>query len=205
MEKIRQSWWLVALLACAVPGAMAGPPLLCHPFNIGEAKSLPWQQAAGGWNAPRADYDTRQLASDTLALLSEDLPVIVRMETLRRAALYGARERDAVDALLRKLELRANADAKRKTNALALFDYGYLLETMKQVSAIGEANPPARDGYPLIKEALRMRGNDPAMEFAAALVTTWPKRPEHEEHLRKAVAGASSQPLLAENVRKLSQ
>jgi hypothetical protein len=210
MESIKLGWWrflaITLVLALAVPAAMAGPPLLCHPFNIGDANSLPWQQAdAGEWNAPRSDYDTRRLAADTVALLTEGTPVIVRMETLRRAALYGAKDPDAVDVLLRKLEARSAADGNGNRNPLAFFDYGYLIETMKQVSAIKHKNPPAADGYLLIREALRMCGNDPGMEFAAALVATWPKRPEREEHLRKAMAGAGGNPLLAANVRRLNQ
>jgi hypothetical protein len=36
--------------------------------------------------------------------------------------------------------------------------------------------------------------------FAAALVTLWPKRAEHEGHFRGAVAGADRDPLLAKNM-----
>jgi hypothetical protein len=125
------------------------------------------------------------------------------METLRRAALYGSKDPDAVDALLGKLEARSAADDNGHRNPLALFDYGYLIETVKQVSAIKHLNPPDEDGYRLIRDALRMRGNDPGMEFAAALVASWPKRPEREEHLRKAMAGAGGNPLLATNLGRL--
>jgi hypothetical protein len=208
MKRIKVGWWrlpaITLALSLAAPAAMAGPPLLCHPFSIGDADSLPWQEAAGEWNAPRSDYDTRRLTADTVALLTDATPVIVRMETLRRAALYGAKDPDAVDVLLRKLEARSAADDKGNRNALALFDYGYLIETVKQVSAIKHLNPPAADGYRLIRDALRMRGNDPGMEFAAALVATWPKRPEREEHLRKATAGADGNRLLATNLDRLN-
>ena len=44
-----------ALLAAALlfsSAALAGPPLLCHPFDTAGAASLPW---GGGWN--REDRD----------------------------------------------------------------------------------------------------------------------------------------------------
>ena len=69
---------------------------------------------------------------------------------------------------------------------------------MKQKNAGYAA--PASDRYALVLKALQLRGNDPEMEFAAALITLWPKKAGHEEHLRKAVAGATSDPLLASNL-----
>ena len=83
-------------------------------------------------------------------------------------------------------------------SALALFDYGYLIETMKQNGAKNTA--PASDGYPFVLKALQLGGNDPEMEFAAAVITLWPKRAGYEEHLRKAIAGVTSDPLLASNL-----
>src|SRR5258708_2810139 len=79
--------------------AQAGPPLICHPFNIGGAQSLPWGHGSG-WDDPASSYNTKNLASDTLAILDSSPTVLVRMETLRRAAIYGANDRDAVLALL---------------------------------------------------------------------------------------------------------
>jgi hypothetical protein len=88
---------------------------------------------------------------------------------------------------------------------LPVFDYGYYIESLRQVSVTEgpqEINSAVSglDEYSLVQEALRMRGGDPGMEFAAALVTLWPKRAEHEEHFRKAVAGADRDPLLAKNM-----
>src|SRR5512138_1909486 len=125
MERIKQGLWLLVVtlvLTCVVPAAMAGPPLLCHPFDIGNARSLPWQSAGTGWNAPRSDYDTKRLVDDTLALLTDSTPVIVRMETLRRAALYGAKDNDAVRQLLGQLKTRADGNGKGSTNPRSLFD-----------------------------------------------------------------------------------
>ena len=68
---------LSILLAAAlglVSRAAAGPPLICHPFEIGTAQSLPW---AGGpnWHSPSPGYDTNRLVDDTLALLDAKAPM----------------------------------------------------------------------------------------------------------------------------------
>src|ERR1700730_6350310 len=79
---------LLALLIAVAGVAFAGPPLVCHTFAIGSAKSLPW--ISHSWNLTgRENYDTSKLASDTLAILAADSTVLVHMETLRRATLYA--------------------------------------------------------------------------------------------------------------------
>src|SRR6202035_4092176 len=65
-----------------------GPPLICHAVDIGSAQSLPW--TSSGWNlSGQENYDVSHLVPDTLALLGPSTPVLVRMETLRRATLYA--------------------------------------------------------------------------------------------------------------------
>ena len=56
-----------------------------------------------------------------------------------------------------------------------------------------------------MKKALALRGpsqngNDAQMEFAAALITLSGPRDAHREHAQKAIAGAKSDPLLAQNL-----
>ena len=69
-----------------------------------------------------------------------------------------------------------------------------------------EQNPAAGlDGYALVKKALALRGpsqmgNDAQMEFAAALITLSGPHDAHREHAQKAIAGAKSDPLLAQNL-----
>jgi hypothetical protein len=77
-----------ALVVTAAP-AFAGPPLICHPIEIGAAPSLPWSSAPG-WNGALGSYDLARLSDDTVSLLTPQTPVDVRRETLRRAALYAA-------------------------------------------------------------------------------------------------------------------
>ena len=46
-----------------------------------------------------------------------------------------------------------------------------------------------------------MGNSDPEMEFAAALVTLGGPKGEHDEHVRKAFAGANTDALLAQNLK----
>ena len=40
---------VLALVAFVASPALAGPPLLCFPFNIGPATSLPWENDNNPW------------------------------------------------------------------------------------------------------------------------------------------------------------
>src|SRR6266481_3409672 len=204
---------LVAAVLCFASIAQAGPPLICHTIEIGQAKSLPW--IGHNWNLSGGEnYDTKNLVRDTLDILTPDIPVLVRMETLRRATLYARNDPVAAKELLARLHARASsAESSGHPDALAWFDVGYLAETYKQwigqswmrVSK-DEQNPAAGvDGYALVKKALALRGtsqngNDAQMEFAAALITLSGPRDAHREHAQKAIAGAKRDPLLAQNL-----
>ncbi len=188
----------VAILLGLAASAHAGPPLICHPFDIGKAKTLPpvdWNQKGSG------SYDVKNLTRDTLAILDSSAPVLVRMETLRRATIYARRNAQVAKELITRLRARAdNSDAGRP-GTLALFDLGYLTETYKQWFGVGEPNPAAGvNGYALIENAISLCGQDPEMEFAAALVTLQGPDSDHQKHTRKALAGAKNDPLLAQNL-----
>jgi len=198
----------LAVLLCFANVALAGPPLICHTIEIGGAKSLPW--VSHGWNLNGGEnYDTQNLVRDALEILVPNTPVIVRMETLRRATLYARKDPVAAKELLGRLQARASsAEASGHPDALAWFDVGYLAETYSQW--IGKAwmrvnpeeqNPAAGvDGYALVEKALTIRGPDPQMEFAAALITLSGHPSEHLEHAQRAIAGAKNDPLLARNL-----
>src|SRR5688572_6685197 len=71
------------------PAALAGPPLICHPFTTGAGVPLlPWAEGSE-WRLPHAGYDRANLVADTLSLLSADAPILARMENMRRAAIYA--------------------------------------------------------------------------------------------------------------------
>jgi hypothetical protein len=160
---------LTAIVVLFAHPALAGPPLLCFPFQIGDAKSLP--MGRGDWHAVDPKYDVSHLVDDTVALLTPDAPVLVRMETLRRATLYAAAHPPIADALLAALERRATAG--HEAVGLNVFDFGYLVETYKEAKFLFKA-PIARldaiDGYQLVLKARALRG-DTAMDAAAKQIS----------------------------------
>jgi hypothetical protein len=198
-----------AVLVIVAP-AVAGPPLICHAIDIGTANSLPW--TSSGWNlSGQETYDVSHLVPDTLALLVPSAPVLVRMETLRRAVLYAQKQAAVAKELLFRLEVRTRENPK---DALAAFDFGYLVECYRQASwlrqhtdwlkgsgdVLGANLVMKMDGYESVRKAIALRGSDPQMEFAAALMTTEGARSEHDRHLQKAMAGAKADALLARNL-----
>ncbi len=192
---------LLLVLFGLVTSAFAGPPLICHRLDIGDAKSLPWNGTA--WNlSGNENYETRNLAHDTLAILDSGAPVIVRMETLRRATLYARKDPRAAKELLTRLYQRATAaETAGRPDALAWFDAGYLAEAYKQWFYKGPNPAAGIDGYSMVAKALAARGrSDPEMEFAAALMTLHGPEQAHQEHAQKAIAGAKDDPLLARNL-----
>jgi hypothetical protein len=198
------------LAACALLAApvFAGPPLICHPINIGSARSLPWNSTTWILSGDEG-YDVGHLVADTSALLGPDTPVPVRMETIRRAALYSQNNAAVAQELFAELQARATSG---EHDSLAAFDYGYLIETYRQLEMAfrmsrgekhrGEwVNPAAGfGGYVWVKKAILMRGGDAEMEFAAALITTENWKQDYQGHVEKAKAGMKVDPLLAQNV-----
>lgn len=173
-----------ALVVTAAP-ALAGPPLICGPIDIGTAQSLPWSSAPG-WNGALASYDIAHLGDDTVSLLTPQTPVNVRRETLRRAAIYAARQSGLAESLAARLIARANTTGDVANSPTAWFDAGYFVETIRQAARIGEmlrpeqrvawklrADPTHLDGLALIEKAIRMGGRDmqPAAAFVAAART----------------------------------
>ncbi len=183
-----------------VSSALAGPPLICHSFDIGDAKSIPW--ASHDWNLTGSEnYNTKNLAADTIAILDSDSVVLVHMETLRRATLYARKDPVAAKELLTKLLARADFSANSSVAAITSFDLGYLAECYKQWMGKGEPNPAqGLDGYALVKKAMQLRGNDPQMDFAAALITLNGPANEHQDYVQKTIAGAKTDALLSRNL-----
>jgi hypothetical protein len=197
----RPSLTLIAAFLLLANAAFAGPPLICHSFDIGNAKSLPW--ISHDWNLTGTEnYATTRLADDTLAILDASQVPLVHMETLRRATLYARKDPVAAKQLLVKLVARAQgAESSSQPEPFALFDAAYLTEAYKQW--LGEkADNPANglDGRAWIKKAAQLRGGDPQMQFAAALITLRGPDADQQEYARKAIADAKRDPLLARNL-----
>jgi hypothetical protein len=207
-NRIRIALSVFAVLTLFTVAVYAGPPLLCWPFDIGGAKSLPF--GGPNWSASDPSYNTQHLADDTLALLQPNTPVIVRMETLRRATVYAMKDSGIAARLLERVEARVNEAEKRgQPDALALFDLGYLQETYKQTYGTDALKNLAlknlaagRDGYALIARAIQLRGSDAEMEFAAAIALAGARSSSTERtaHFKQALAGAKEGTLLAKNL-----
>ena len=179
--------------------ALAGPPLICHPIAIGEAKSLPWVDL--NYQKGSGSYDLKNLTADTLVILDSNPSVLVRMETLRRATIYARQDPQVAKELLTRLHARTASSESSPASALAWFDVGYLTEIYKQW--MGDGPNPARglDGYAWVKKAIALRGSDPEMEFAAALIVVLKgSESDRNLHVNNAMAGAKTDPLLAQNM-----
>lgn len=198
---------LMGLFVCMVstlfaPAAHAGPELVCWPFDIGGARSLPW--GGSGWHDADPGYDLNRLATDTVVVLSSDASVLVHMETPRRAAMYGAKNPQAARDLFARLEERAEAaKSSGKYDPLALFDEGYFIEASRQASRAEHSSELGTklSGYELIQRALVLRGHDGQMEFGAALVASAVGQNDAaNQYVGKAAADATDGSLLAKNL-----
>ena len=205
---VRYACVLLVCLTAAQLTVQAGPPLICHPYAIDNAPSLPWGNLAEKFSVNN-DYDLNRLVNDTLTLLTPNTPVIVRMETLRRATIYALwhpRNRDAAhkargqqlaDELFAQLVARMQANARKDAaGTRAMFDAGYLLSTYRQ-SGWQPKQHGGLDAYALVRQAA-VQSSDATMEFAAALATQ--DKALQRAHLQKAVVGAPEGSLLARNL-----
>ena len=203
-SRSRRVGGIVLVLSLTAIPAEAGPPLICDAFHpAAGAALLAWDEEGIGWNSPDRQYDRRQLVADVLRLLSADAPVLARMENMRRATIYAASDERIAGELLAAITARTKtASGAASADPLAWFDAGYLIESYRQASHIGQwdmLNGPARrvwtmnrapsaDGYAMVKKALTMMSApNAATEFAASLMTTGAVSVEHH---RRASAAA---------------
>jgi hypothetical protein len=213
---MRQNLRIGMIAAVATLGistaAFAGPPLLCHPYEIGSAKSLPWSGQTN-WFEGHPGYDVQNLVADTEALLTPSTPVIVRMETLRRAALYASTDPKVAGILLKRLITRAEvSEASGHPDALAYLDAAYVAGAFNELTmlaqsaewagraAVARSVKGSMDAYALIAKSVAARPDDPAIQFAAALISSDDHRGEYSAHAAKARAGANADMLLARNL-----
>lgn len=209
-QYIRRTLVAFGLLLTVAAVAEAGPPLICRAFDAGGAPLLAWGQGQG-WDTPDPSYDVHRLTADTVRLLSPDAPILARMETLRRATIYAARDRKVASDLMAAVMARTEAGSGSR-DPLAWFDAGYLVESYRQASHIYKwdmLTKPERakwalrsdanlaDGYVLVQKAIAMTGTSPEMEFAASLMK---EGAVGAEHRRRASAGAKVGSLLAKNL-----
>jgi len=202
----------LAALAVATP-ALAGPPFICHPFDIGSAPSLPWS-ATNNYLAMRDDYDFRNVVADLDTLLTPSTPTIVRMETLRRAAVYASRDRAVAGQLIASVMGRVHAaEQAGRPDALALFDAGYVAEALSELEQVGRYEKQMAgldrvlagltkqlDGRAMIERSFVLRPTDGSIAFALGLIS---RAPENEARFSKARTAAQQDALLANNLARL--
>ncbi|MFN0242739.1 MAG: hypothetical protein ACKVWV_07580 [Planctomycetota bacterium] len=199
------------------PPLVFGPPLVCHEIAIGDAKSLPW----GSGTKPKAGYDRAHLVADVAELLKTEEHLLVRMETLRRAAMYAHQDRALVWELVGWRSLfvleQCSIGAQEST---AWFDLGVLVACFDQLAVGLDRRSGVAEGiggYGFLRKALetaRADGRDTGpIEFAAVLVTHPGGGRDAEGARRRAAlcegrwerakAQCDGQPLLAQNVTAL--
>jgi hypothetical protein len=184
---------LIVIATIATP-ALAGPPLLCHQIQIGDAQSLPWGKDTF---STAAEYDAGKVVNDTLQLLTPDLPVLARMETLRRATVYIGQDPSRADDLLGSLLTRTlDAEVTMDAKALALcyFDAGYFAATLNQAGVKTSFGPQNGKhdlhrvaGYAWMVRGYKIADLDGDMALGLALVTADTRMSEHNMFLEQAV------------------
>ena len=195
---------LAAVVFFASP-ALAGPPLICHPFEVESGKLIAWGSGPG-WNTPDRSYDIKKLVPDITAVLTKDAPILTRMENMRRATIYAMRDPVLAQELLKTVMERALATT---SDSRAWFDAGYLIESYKQAEELRENRRPELrawaavdetirvDGYDWVKKAMAMTAPNAEMEFAASLMT---QGTVAKAHRARALAAAPKNPHLAKNL-----
>jgi len=201
---IRSLVAIAAVVFFATP-ALAGPPLICHPFEVEGGKLIAWGTGSG-WNTPDRSYDIKKLVADTNAVLTPDSPILTRMENMRRATIYAMRDPVLAQELLKTVMSRALATT---SDSRAWFDAGYLIESYKQAVHLRQDRKPELrawtavdetirvDGYNWVKKAMAMTAPSAEMEFAASLMT---QGSVASAHRAKAIAAAPKNSLLAKNL-----
>jgi hypothetical protein len=210
MSTLTRSLAAIAALVVFAAPALAGPPLICHPFETAGGKLISWGTGSG-WNTPNRSYDINKIVADTNAVLTPDSPILTRMENMRRATIYAMRDPQIAQALLKSLTNRALGTS---VDSLAWFDAGYLIESYKQAVHLRElGNPDLRawaavdetikvDGYNWVKKAMAMTPAPSAeMEFAASLMTQGSLA---QAHRARALAAAPKNSVVARNLAALA-
>ena len=149
--------------------ALAGPPLLCFPFDIGAARSLP--MGHGDWHDDRPDVRRVAARARHARAAGAGHAGDGRMETIRRATIYAAAHPKLATALFDELQARAAAP-QPGVAALSVFDFGYLVESYKEAKFLFKEPLTAIDridGYQLVLKAHALQ-NDAAMQQAATLI-----------------------------------
>lgn len=170
---------LLLVLASAPPASAppVGPPAVCFPLDVGDARTLPWG-GAGAFEVDRR-FALERLVPEVVAVLARSDEALVHAETLRRAVIYVTEgKRGDAGALQRRAELvqalqqraleaelaAADGAIAAHARALAWLDLGYVLGALDQMGVGGLA--PA---LPALERACELAPDDGGVALAAWL------------------------------------
>ncbi len=183
--------------------AVAGPPMICHPVEVGDAECLPW--GSKPFEKSRG-FQTSKLVEATVKLLDGSSSPLAHMETLRRATLYCDNDTRLATRLFATLAARAlSAELEGGSDAgLALLDAGYLAQCYDQLNVrtdlrFGSANGIV--GYAWVQRSLELNPDDAEFEFAAAMMTARGGGSVHDRHVVRARKLAARDSLVSKNLK----
>jgi len=173
---------LFLLASSAAPSAtsVAGPPAICFPLDIGEARSLAW----GGENPFDSDPDfpREKLVAELTSVLDGSDDALVHAETLRRAVIYAtgghgkkdaatrARCAEVIQALQARVvdaELAASQQKiKPEERALCWMDLGFALGAFEQMEIA-----PFAPALPALQRATELSPKDGGVALAGWLAS----------------------------------
>lgn len=189
-----------------------GPPLVCFPFDIGTARSLPWSAEGGAFDGD-PKYSGESLVRDTIAILEESRDVLVHMETLRQACIYasrfdgrpvkgaagGSKGRPSLTAdrlIVKILDRSLRTLAKEPRSELAWLDAGYVLGASEK---LGTSHGCEELTY--LRNARDAAPADAAVQFAlAAAILDSPEREGWQAEFRSALTRAPEGSLVRKNL-----
>src|SRR5262249_47770252 len=142
---------------------MAGPPAICHPFDIGDAKSIAVK------DGEVSKYDASKVVNDTLGALDGKAGALVRMETIRRAWLVlQSHDSQARDLFARLMSRALVGEAKGSNDWRPWFDAAYFVGAGSQLERDfftfdpGEASGCL--GYGWMKKAISLDKDNAEMQ-----------------------------------------
>ncbi len=154
-----------------------GPPLICFPWEIGSAKSLPWSTAAEGMDVD-PKYKSESLVTDTLTILDESKDPLVHAETLLRAAIYAsrfdtdkkARGNSYMTAIaLQVMDRGLRAACAGNSDPLRWLDVALVFGIDRNMSgSLQNLQPNATAGESYLNRAIDLSKDDGAMHLLAA-------------------------------------
>lgn len=201
----------VAFAAALTFAALAGPPMLCHEFDVGKQTCVSMEKVA-----------KKEVAKTLVEALDASRDPLVHMETIRRSVNTGRFDSATFQASYAALSARVlDAEAEGEAGSELWFDLGWFVATVSQHSGelpFAAGRDKKVDGYAYMKKAIagaKAAKDDrlAAYNFAAAVMMHPAMRHAdrksdnpglgsdvYDRHLRSAVADATPGSALERNL-----